>query len=582
MIGVLATVLVQSSSTSTSIVITMVGSEIIPLRSAIPIIMGANIGTSVTNTLVSLAQASDRNEFRRAFSGATVHDMFNWISVLVLLPVEVTVHYLERVTGFIVDSLHLQQRGKAPDMLKAITKPLTRLIVEAPDMPKAITKPLTRLIVEVDKDVIKNSARGNYTDDDDGTVLKRWCDVMDDVVNVTRHNYLRDVTVNCQEVLTSPESAAAAPLLELCRRAQKHVYTDLTKVSAEITFDSLDQETQERKLARCHNLFAQSDLSDSAVGGILLACSLGVIFLALYGLVKVLHSVLHGHLAGVIRKVVNSDLPGKAAFLTGYIFILVGGGMTMILQSSSVFTSTLTPMVGVGVVTVERMYPLTLGANIGTTLTGILAALSQEGDHLKNALHVAFCHLFFNISGIILFYPVPVLRFPIGMAKALGRTTAKHRWFAIAYLLILFILVPGTVFGLSMAGWVYLGAVGGPLLALFLVVLLINGLQRKKPECLPRLIRNWDFLPLCCHSLKPVDNLIFKIYRCGCCQKLQEADLRGVEDSEEGDVESSSFGSSEQSQEASCTSSNPIMSISGQVCPSYNNNPAFETEEHRL
>ena len=50
--------------------------------------MGANIGTTVTNTLVSLAHSMDPREFRRAFSGATVHDVFNWLTVLILLPVE--------------------------------------------------------------------------------------------------------------------------------------------------------------------------------------------------------------------------------------------------------------------------------------------------------------------------------------------------------------------------------------------------------------------------------------------------------------------------------------------------------------
>lgn len=50
--------------------------------------MGANIGTSVTNTLVAIGQISNKGDFRRAFAGATVHDMFNWITVLVLLPIE--------------------------------------------------------------------------------------------------------------------------------------------------------------------------------------------------------------------------------------------------------------------------------------------------------------------------------------------------------------------------------------------------------------------------------------------------------------------------------------------------------------
>ena len=61
---------------------------VVGVRPAIFIIMGANIGTSVTNTFVSFGNSMDRREFRRAFAGATVHDMFNWLTVLVLLPIE--------------------------------------------------------------------------------------------------------------------------------------------------------------------------------------------------------------------------------------------------------------------------------------------------------------------------------------------------------------------------------------------------------------------------------------------------------------------------------------------------------------
>ena len=51
--------------------------------------MGANIGTSVTNTIVAMGQIADKADFRRAFAGATVHDMFNWMTVLIFLPLEV-------------------------------------------------------------------------------------------------------------------------------------------------------------------------------------------------------------------------------------------------------------------------------------------------------------------------------------------------------------------------------------------------------------------------------------------------------------------------------------------------------------
>uniref|UniRef100_A0A8C8ZQ75 Sodium-dependent phosphate transport protein 2A n=1 Tax=Prolemur simus TaxID=1328070 RepID=A0A8C8ZQ75_PROSS len=129
-VGILVTVLVQSSSTSTSIVVSMVSSGLLEVSSAIPIIMGSNIGTSVTNTIVALMQAGDRTDFRRAFAGATVHDCFNWLSVLVLLPLEATTGYLHHVTGLVVSSFNIRGGRDAPDLLKIITEPFTKLIIQ--------------------------------------------------------------------------------------------------------------------------------------------------------------------------------------------------------------------------------------------------------------------------------------------------------------------------------------------------------------------------------------------------------------------------------------------------------------------
>ncbi|KAL0162388.1 hypothetical protein M9458_041784, partial [Cirrhinus mrigala] len=91
--------------------------------SAIPIIMGSNIGTSVTNTIVALMQAGEREEFKRAFAGATVHDCFNWLSVLVLLP-------LEAVTGVMRLIFNIVTGEDGPELLKVITEPLTKRIIQ--------------------------------------------------------------------------------------------------------------------------------------------------------------------------------------------------------------------------------------------------------------------------------------------------------------------------------------------------------------------------------------------------------------------------------------------------------------------
>lgn len=216
---------------------------------------------------------------------------------------------------------------------------------------------------------------------------------------------------------------------------------------------------------------------------------------------------------------------GKAGrCFTGYVAIVVGALMTMLVQSSSVFTSTLTPLVGLGVITLDRMYPLTLGANIGTTITSMITSLAQEGDKFKPSLQLSMCHLFFNISGILLWYPIPVMRkVPINLAKKLGDTTAKYRWFAIIYLLLAFFLIPGALFGLSFINqWVVVATVVF-MVVFCLTISAINTLQSKKPHWLPRILRSWEFLPLCCHSLKPLNGLMMScINTCSCCQKFRE------------------------------------------------------------
>ena len=87
-IGLLATALLQSSSTITSMTVAVVASGYISLNNAIPIVMGANIGTTLTSTIVSLGFITNRTQFRKAISAGTVHDFFNIIMVLLLFPLE--------------------------------------------------------------------------------------------------------------------------------------------------------------------------------------------------------------------------------------------------------------------------------------------------------------------------------------------------------------------------------------------------------------------------------------------------------------------------------------------------------------
>lgn len=139
-------------------------------------------------------------------------------------------------------------------------------------------------------------------------------------------------------------------------------------------------------------------------------------------------------------------------------------------------------------------------------------------------LQIALCHFFFNISGILLWYPIPFTRLPIRMAKGLGNISAKYRWFAVFYLIIFFFLIPLTVFGLSLAGWPVLVGVGVPVVFIIILVLCLRLLQSRCPRVLPKKLQNWNFLPLCMHSLKPWDAVIskftgpFQMPCCCCCR----------------------------------------------------------------
>ena len=146
LVGVMVTVLVQSSSTSTSIFITMVAADLLTVKQAIRLIMGANIGTSVTSTIVALGQSGNPDEFRRAFAAATVHDMFNFMSVLVLLPLEAITSYLFSLSKALIDASPGLSGEKPPDILKKLTKPFTSKIIK-------VDKKLINKIAEASKNL---------------------------------------------------------------------------------------------------------------------------------------------------------------------------------------------------------------------------------------------------------------------------------------------------------------------------------------------------------------------------------------------------------------------------------------------
>jgi len=374
MIGIIATVLLQSSSTTTSIIVTMVGSNLLTVEQAIPMIMGANIGTSITNTLVSHAHINNINEFKLAFAGATVHDMFNFLSLIILLPVE-----------------SISEGLKYPLLFK-ISKKFTNLFINVESVSfnsplKVILKPIVNQFCVVDKNIIKGISNG---------------------------------CINCNS--TVPTTC-----------------WDL-KMKNCMTREDWDATYPNGNIIKSGFL---KGLGNDGGGAIGLLISLVILCFALYFIVKILHKLVvsnngKGKMLNMIKKTLE---------ISPYLTMFVGMLLTISVQSSSIITSTFTPLVGLSILTVEQMFPLTLGANIGTTCTAILASIVTESP---DAIQIALCHFIFNIVGTVIWFPIPIVRkIPIKMAYRLGDLVSKFKWFGMFYILYTFLLFPATAFGIS-------------------------------------------------------------------------------------------------------------------------------------
>ena len=308
-VGLLATVLVQSSSVSTSVIVGLVASGVVGADEAVPMIMGANLGTTVTNTLASLGHMRRDLEFRRAFAAATVHDFFNILAVIVFLPLELATGYLSSTAGWITEQVIGSSGAEFNSPLKAAVK-----------MPAGWVKDLLSGV----------GAGGNW------------------------------------------------------------------------------------------------------MGGLMILIGLVFIFLALAYITRNMRLLVADRVEAAINRTLGAG--------SGLVAILLGAIITVSVQSSSITTSVLVPLAASGVLTLENIYPVTLGANVGTTVTALLAALATGNPA---AVTVAVVHTLFNVSGIALFYPTRALRrIPLRLAAGLADVAAERRSTAFVYALGMFVVIP--------------------------------------------------------------------------------------------------------------------------------------------
>ncbi|MCD6329944.1 MAG: Na/Pi symporter [Candidatus Cloacimonetes bacterium] len=321
LIGILATSIVQSSSTTTSIVVGLVASNILgvdSIRIAIPIIMGANIGTTITNTLVSLGHISRTDEFKRAYSCAIVHDIFNIIAVIVLLPLEIYFRVIEKISlklGSLI--LHANIQGaefKSP--LGLITKPIVGFLYNS-----------------------------KFPDASPGLLQK----------------------------IFSPTIAQI----------------------------------------------------------LILILALVFLFIGLRFMVKVIRQLVIGRVEQFFSDYI---------FRNGVLALLLGIILTAIVQSSSITTSIMIPLAGAGIVNIYQVFPYTVGANIGTTVTTLLAAMATCSPA---ALVVALSHFTFNVLGMLLILPFkPIRMIPIKLALAASNLTMKSKIYPILFIALIFFIIP--------------------------------------------------------------------------------------------------------------------------------------------
>ena len=161
-----------------------------------------------------------------------------------------------------------------------------------------------------------------------------------------------------------------------------------------------------------------------------LVLSVFITFLMLYSIVKLLKSLVLKKIEGFFDQYI---------FNTALKAMIFGVIITIMVQSSSITTSLIVPLAGAGVLTLRQIFPFTLGANIGTTVTALLAAVTGT----VSALVAAFSHLLFNILGIVIIYCIPTLRnIPLKCAEIISEKATTKKYIPLLYLFFIFVLIP--------------------------------------------------------------------------------------------------------------------------------------------
>ncbi|MEA1952571.1 MAG: Na/Pi symporter, partial [Planctomycetota bacterium] len=167
------------------------------------------------------------------------------------------------------------------------------------------------------------------------------------------------------------------------------------------------------------------------LAAVLIVTALAMIIVALIVITKNMRLLMADRIEEWINRVLKKS---------GLLGLTIGAGTTALVQSSSITTSLLIPMFGAGVLTLEAGFPIMIGANIGTTVTALLAATVAIGPA---GLTIALVHLLFNLTGTLIFFPFrPIRQIPIKLAEKLAELTVKNRIWVLVYIIGTFVVAP--------------------------------------------------------------------------------------------------------------------------------------------
>ena len=301
-IGILVTAVIQSSSAVTSILVALVAAGTLSLQEAIPFVLGSNIGTTFTASLVSLTHISTKKEFRKGFATGLIHNIFNVFGCLLFFPLEYYFGFLSKASMWCTKASATffgSVTGSPGYFVSTFVSPIAKSLV------------------------------------DEGNSVVFWCII--------------------------------------------------------------------------------------------------ALFM-LFSCILLFRTFLKIIIIGDLERNIDQRLFGSP-----FGSLLFGAGITAFIHSSTVTTSLCVPLAATNKVSIRKLFPFIIGANVGTTITALMAALSRN----EAAIALAFSHLLFNTFTAIIVFPTPPLKIVfVKMARAIAQAFSSNRLLAVLYLVGFFFLLP--------------------------------------------------------------------------------------------------------------------------------------------